>query len=135
GHATAIDTIERIAREESIACEFVRLNGYLFAAKDDPADELDREQKAAHGAGFTDVRKLEEGDLVGCTIAGPCLVFPRQARFHPVKYLNGLAAAFERLGGRIFTGCRVKDVQGSDPKKGTACRAQIDDGPDAVTAD
>src|SRR5687768_9680679 len=31
-HATAIDTIERIAREENIDCEFARLNGYLFPA-------------------------------------------------------------------------------------------------------
>lgn len=37
---------------------------------------------------------------------GPCLRFPRQARFHPLKYLAGLCGAIERMGGRIFCGNR-----------------------------
>jgi len=32
-HATAIDTIERIVREERIDCDFERVDGYLFSAR------------------------------------------------------------------------------------------------------
>jgi Rieske Fe-S protein len=41
----------------------------------------------------------------------------------------------ETKGVRIYTGCRVKDVQGTDEKNKQPARAQIDDGPAAVTAD
>src|ERR1700689_5545381 len=40
-----------------------------------------------------------------------------QARFQPIRYLAGLARAIKRLGGRVYTGKRVTDVQGTDPKK------------------
>jgi Rieske Fe-S protein len=37
--------------------------------------------------------------------------FPRQAEFHPLKYLDGLARAIVDLGGQIFTGTRVVAVE------------------------
>ena len=42
------------------------------------------------------------------------LRFPRQAQFHPLKYLNGLARVIVDLGGRIFTGTRVVAVEDGD---------------------
>lgn len=133
-HAAAIDTIERIASEEKIDCDFVRLDAYLFSLPNDPPDLLDREWEAAQRAGFKDVKKFDRIVLCGYE-TGPCLRFPRQARFQPLKYLTGLARAFEKRGGRIYTGCRVKDVKGADPEKNEPARAQIDDGPAAVLAD
>ena len=41
---------------------------------------------------------------------GRCLRFPRQARFHPLKYLDGLARAMERRGGRLRTGVAATSV-------------------------
>jgi glycine/D-amino acid oxidase-like deaminating enzyme/nitrite reductase/ring-hydroxylating ferredoxin subunit len=43
---------------------------------------------------------------------GPCLRFPDQGQFHPLKYLSGVAAAVERGGGRIFTGTHATRVSG-----------------------
>jgi glycine/D-amino acid oxidase-like deaminating enzyme len=43
---------------------------------------------------------------------GPCLRFPNQAQFHPLKYLAGLAAAIERAGGRIYTGTHATKIDG-----------------------
>jgi glycine/D-amino acid oxidase-like deaminating enzyme/nitrite reductase/ring-hydroxylating ferredoxin subunit len=134
GNAAGIDLIERVAREEGIDCDFARLDGYLFPLPDDPPDELDKELAAARRAGFTDAEKLDAVHLAGSTERGPCLRFPRQARFHPVKYLYGLAAALERRGGKIYTGCRVTNVNGADPKKGTPAEAEIDGGKVKVTA-
>src|SRR5450432_3961868 len=88
-HAKAIDTIEKIARDEKIECEFKRLDAFLFSLPSDPKDLLDKELAAAKRAGFSDAKK-SEGKL------GPCIRFPRQARFHPLKYLYGLEAAFKK---------------------------------------
>jgi glycine/D-amino acid oxidase-like deaminating enzyme/nitrite reductase/ring-hydroxylating ferredoxin subunit len=120
-HAFAIDTIERICREEKIECEFSRLNAYLTPVAGDPPDLLDKELAAAKRAGFADVEKIAGGGLD----TGPCLCFGRQARFHPMLYLIGIAKALKSKGGRIYTGRRVVDVQGTDPKKGTPARVKV----------
>jgi len=133
-HAAAIDRIEKIVSEEKIDCDFKRIDGYLFSIPSDPPDLLDRELEASIRAGFKDVKKFERIVLCGYE-TGPCLRFPRQARFQPLKYITALAKALEKRGGKIFTGCRVKDVQGADPDKKQPARAQIDDGPAAVLAD
>jgi glycine/D-amino acid oxidase-like deaminating enzyme/nitrite reductase/ring-hydroxylating ferredoxin subunit len=120
-HAKAIDTIESIARQEKIRCDFARLNAFLSATAADPPDLLDKELAAARRAGFADVEKMTSGGLYG----GACLRFGQQARFQPMLYLIGLAEAFKRLGGRIYTGRRVADVQGSDLKKRTPARIKL----------
>jgi glycine/D-amino acid oxidase-like deaminating enzyme/nitrite reductase/ring-hydroxylating ferredoxin subunit len=112
-HAAAIDTIERISRDEKIACEFKRLGAFLSPVPSDGPGLLDEELAAAKRAGFTDVEKISCGGLDH----GPCLRFGGQARFQPIRYLAGLARAIKRLGGRVYTGKRVTDVQGVDPKK------------------
>jgi glycine/D-amino acid oxidase-like deaminating enzyme/nitrite reductase/ring-hydroxylating ferredoxin subunit len=132
-HAAAIDMIESIARDQAIDCEFRRVNGYLFPAPNDAPDELDKELQAACRAGFKSVEKISSIQFGGAD-HGPCLRFPNQAEFHPLKYLYGLASALTRMGGKIYTGCRVKDVQGTQEKNKQPARAQIDDGPAAITA-
>jgi Rieske Fe-S protein len=46
---------------------------------------------------------------------GPCLRFPRQAQFHPLKYLTALVKAIRRDGGFVFTNTRAVEVQGGSP--------------------
>src|SRR5207253_3176859 len=60
---------------------------------------------------------------------GPCLRFPRQGQFHPLKYLRGLAGAFQRDGGLLYTGTHAKRIDG-----GTPARVQTSLGP-VITAD
>ncbi|MGH7244180.1 MAG: FAD-dependent oxidoreductase [Phycisphaerales bacterium] len=113
-HAAAIDLIEHICRTERIACDFERLDGYLFSSNPDNTASLNSECKAARRAGFTDVGLLDRAPVTGIQ-TGPCLRFPRQARFHPLKYLVGLAHALENLGVRIHCGKRVSDLSGDGP--------------------
>ena len=120
-HAAAIDTIERIALQENIDCEFARLNAYLSATATDLPDLLDKELAAAKRAGFADVEKIPSGGLNG----GPRLRFGNQARFHPLLYLVGLAEAVKRRGGKIYTGRRVIDVQGADPENKTPAMIKL----------
>lgn len=110
-HTAAIDRIEAIVAEEGIACDFERLDGYLFAPPDDSKELLERELQAAHRAGLTNVEQVERAPIEGFD-SGRCLRFPRQAQFHPLKYLAGLKRAIERGGGRIFTGTHAGKIAG-----------------------
>ncbi|MDQ6828835.1 MAG: FAD-dependent oxidoreductase [Gemmatimonadota bacterium] len=110
-HMASINRIEMIVREEKIDCEFERVDGYLFLKKDDSHETLERELEACHRAGISDVQLLTHAPLDAFD-TGPCLIFPRQAQFHPLKYLAALAKAIERNGGRIFTGTHVTSVTG-----------------------
>ncbi len=115
-HTAAIDRIEAIVREEQIACDFERLDGYLFLPPGETAEVLDRELDAAHRAGLTGVERLPHAPLTSFD-TGPCLRFPGQGQFHPLKYLAGLARAIERDGGRIFTGTHAESIEGGTPAR------------------
>ncbi len=41
-HTAAIELIENIVKEESIDCDFQRVNGYLFLAENDPVRNLEK---------------------------------------------------------------------------------------------
>lgn len=109
-HAAAIDTIEEIVNREHIECDFRRVNGYLFQGAGERAKSLDEEFGAAHRAGMFGIEMLPSAP--GGTLGfGRCARYPRQAEFHPLKYLAGLAKAIQRLGGRIHSDARVLDVK------------------------
>ena len=110
-HTRAIDEIERICTREKIDCEFERVSGYLFAGPDHDHEYLQRELKACHDAGLRNVDLLTESRSRLLTL-GPCLRFPGQARFHPGKYLRGLALAVQKLGGRIYVGTEATQIEG-----------------------
>jgi glycine/D-amino acid oxidase-like deaminating enzyme/nitrite reductase/ring-hydroxylating ferredoxin subunit len=113
-HTAAIDRIEKIVTQENIDCDFERLDGYLFLPPNESTDLLDREIEAAHRAGLTDVQRVDRAPLEDFD-TGPCLRFPRQGQFHPLKYLAGLASAIMRSGGRIFTGTHAAEIAGGSP--------------------
>ena len=112
-HRAAIDRIEAIAQLERIDCDFQRVSGYLFPAEGHGPREIDAELDAAKAAGVV-VQRLDAAPVRGF-YSGACLHFPRQGQFHPLKYLNGLAGAFTRLGGRLHTGTRATSVNGGTP--------------------
>ncbi len=107
-HAAAIDDIERIVREHGIACDFRRVDGFLFVGADGDPKILDDELAAARRAGLEPERLPRAPSTTFDT--GPCLRFPRQAQFHPIRYLAGLAEAVLALGGRIYSGAHARDV-------------------------
>lgn len=113
-HTQAIRAIEIIQAREGIECEFQRVDGYLFlGATTTPRSELEAELKAVHHAGLVDVNILEQAPHA-LFATGPCLHYPDQAQFHPLKYLEGLAQAVIRLGGQIFTHSEVVEVRGGN---------------------
>lgn len=112
-HAASIDQIERIVRTEKVECEFERLDGYLFVPPGDSTEILDREIEAAYRAGLTNVKLVERAPIQSYD-TGKALRFPRQAQFHPLKYLSGLVNAIERDGGRIYTNTHAGNIEGGD---------------------
>ncbi len=115
-HTAAIDRIEAICRAESIECDFRRLDGYLFTPPDQSTVILDKERQAARRAGLADVDIVPRGP-VSSFDTGPCLRFPRQGQFHPLKYFAGLAKAIQRLGGRIHSATHASRVEGGAPAR------------------
>src|SRR5450432_4301464 len=122
-HTAAIAQIESIVAEEKIDCDFERLDGYLFFAPQDSRRQFHKEWQAARRAGLR-VRKLKQSPFD--FEFGPCLHFPQQAQFHPLKYLAGLARAIKRLDGRLFAGTEVKEIKsGKTVKIGTKGRSIV----------
>src|SRR5215212_2733767 len=111
-HRAAIDRIETIVGDERIDCDFERVNGYLVALPRNQQRAWDKEIDAAQRAGFYDAEGHPRVPLPNATEVGPALEFPRQAMFHPRKYMIGLAKAFEAAGGRIYSGTRIAEVKG-----------------------
>jgi glycine/D-amino acid oxidase-like deaminating enzyme/nitrite reductase/ring-hydroxylating ferredoxin subunit len=110
-HTVAIDRIEAIVKVEGIDCEFERVDGYLFVPPGESKDILDRELEALHRAGLTEMELLPRAPL-DCFDTGSCIRFPRQAQFHPLKYLAGIARAITRDQGLIYTGTHASKIEG-----------------------
>ncbi|HEX2727576.1 MAG TPA: FAD-dependent oxidoreductase, partial [Beijerinckiaceae bacterium] len=114
--AAAVDRIEAIVASEAISCGFRRLDGYLFPAmgmsRSDGKAQRDRQYEAARKAQVAAER------ATGVPLKGfedaPVVRYPRQATFHPLKYLEGLVAAIKDRGGRLFADTAVTDVAEQD---------------------
>jgi glycine/D-amino acid oxidase-like deaminating enzyme/nitrite reductase/ring-hydroxylating ferredoxin subunit len=122
-HTAAVERIEEIARAEQIDCDFARVDGYLFVPPGDDPSIVDRELEAAHRAGLAGVERVNRAPL-DFFDTGPCLRFPRQAQFHPVRYMRGLAEAFERAGGQLFGQTHACRIEG-----GKSARVETSGGP------
>lgn len=126
-HAAAIDKIEEIVNAEKIDCDFERLNGYLFAPPGASTKELEREFGAIKRAGIP--IELVDRSPLDTFDTGPCLRFPRQGQFHPLRYLAALARLIEERGGKIYNGTRVKGVDAGPQNK-----VQTEEGPTVTAA-
>src|SRR4030095_9444483 len=122
-HTAAIDKVEEIVRREGIDCDFERLDGFLFAPPGEPADALDEELRATHRAGLGEVEKVSRVPGVSFE-TGPALRFPRQAQFHPLRYLKEIAKAILVRGGLIFERTHVRKIEG-----GSSAHVETADGP------
>ncbi len=110
-HTEAINMIEKICTNENIDCDFKRVDGYLFTGPEHDREYLQKEMIAAEKAGLKDLEILENVP-VNFFHSGACLRYPNQAQFHAIKYLNGLAEAVAKMGGKIFTRSEATQVVG-----------------------
>ena len=114
-HTAAIDLIESIIKEEKISCDFKRLDGFLFLDPTDRRESLNKELEATHRAGIATTEIVEKAPLESFN-SGPCIRFPHQAQFQPLKYLNGLQHSIIKNGGQIFTETHAQKVNADSIK-------------------
>src|SRR5215213_187683 len=97
----AIAQIDSIVSDLALDCDFAWVPGYLHAPigmpAGDAAGRMRAEAALAAELGF-DATFVDQVPFVG----GPGIRFENQARFHPRKYLAGLAKAIKDRGGMIF---------------------------------
>lgn len=110
--AAAVDRIEEIQKIEKIDCDFRRLEGYLFQGRDMPADTVDKEMDAVSEVG-AQVDRLMGVPFNGCE-KRHVLRYPRQATFHPLKYLAGVAKACEDSGVAFYADSPVESISEDD---------------------
>ncbi|MDQ3839703.1 MAG: FAD-dependent oxidoreductase [Thermoproteota archaeon] len=108
-HTAAINLIESIVKEENIDCDFERVDGFLFLDPTDRKESLDKELEATHRAGITTTEILEKAPLQSFN-TGPCIRFPNQAQFQPLKYLRGLYNSILKKEGQIFTKTHAQEI-------------------------
>ncbi|RWX19776.1 FAD-dependent oxidoreductase [Rhizobium hidalgonense] len=107
--SAAIDRIEAIQRTEGIACDFRRVDGFLFPSSEGQEADLKREFDAALQIGVAVERVT--GLPFAEFSATPALRYTSQATFHPLKYLRGLAAGIRARGGKLFCDTVVEAVE------------------------
>jgi glycine/D-amino acid oxidase-like deaminating enzyme/nitrite reductase/ring-hydroxylating ferredoxin subunit len=111
-HLGAIEQIEQIVKDEGIDCDFVRLDGYLFRSeKKSHLKELQKEFDVASEIGFEGIEMLDTVPLEFFPEPREAIRFPRQGQFHVLKYLNGVASAVLRDGGKIYSGSHAEEIK------------------------
>src|SRR5215211_2473900 len=108
-HTAAINRIESIVKEENIDCDFERLDGFLLLDPSDKKESLGKELDATHRAGINATEIVEKAPLQSFN-TGPCIRFPNQAQFQPLRYLRGLSQAIIKNEGQIYTETHAQEV-------------------------
>lgn len=116
-HTEAVKLIGEIVASEKIDCDFERVDGYLCADSESEHEILDHEYKTLSKLDITPVNRVERAPLENFD-TGPCLQFPDQAQFQPLKYLSGLASVLKARGVRIYTQSDILSVE--EDKTGVA---------------
>jgi len=106
----AINEIDETIRREQIDCDFAWTDGYVhtpFAGETErQVSDLREEAQAASSAGF-DAEFMES--IPG--LLRPGVRFAHQAKFHPLKYLQGVLACVPGDGSCVFERTEVKEVK------------------------
>lgn len=110
-HQAALRRVEQIVKDEEINCSLKKVSGYLFCPPEESADLLNRELKAIHRAGLSDVKFVDHAPIPGF-FTGTAIEFPNQIQLHPLQYLNGMVRSFVQAGGQIFTHTHVSEIHG-----------------------
>ena len=108
-HMAAIDWIENMVKENKINCHFKRVDGYLFLHPSDTKETLEKEYEATRRAGLLTEMRHSVPSIAGGR-GKWCVKFPKQAQFHILLYMKGLADAFIKLGGNIYTETKAENI-------------------------
>lgn len=108
-HMAAIEWIANTVKHHKINCHFKRVDGYLFLHPSDTMETLEKEYEATKRAGLI-TEMLDSIPSIASEKGKRCLKFADQAQFHILLYIKGLADAFIKMGGEIFTQTRAENI-------------------------
>ncbi len=111
----AVDTVQRIVRDESIACDFVRHGKLKLATKPAQLEALTRSAERLVADGVDgDVEILDaarvRAEVDSDRFVGG-LLYKRSGQMHMGRFAGGLAQAAERRGAQIRTGTCVQRLE------------------------
>ncbi|HJQ43236.1 MAG TPA: FAD-dependent oxidoreductase [Jatrophihabitantaceae bacterium] len=113
--AASLWGVERVAQfvaDEAIECDLERRPAYTYAATSGEREAVEDEAEVAAAAQLP-VTFVDAPDVPYPAFGAVHLA--DQLQLHPVRYVQGLAAAFVKAGGTIFESSRVMDVHEGDP--------------------
>ena len=122
GAKASIELIKQHIHEYNIHCLFKELPGYVFAEDEKQAKELEELVEGAKKAGVN-------ADFTNTTVVPipyqKIAVLENQAQFHPLKYLHGIAKAFEEAGGVLLQDCQMLHAEDNEVVEVVTTRGNI----------
>lgn len=109
----AIDKIEQIIKEEKIDCEFMRCPEFLYANDKREWKQIEEEAQLGQTLGF---------DI---DLKGDRAVIKNQAKFHPLKYADGLRQAAIKKGALFYENTKVIKIEGKVPVEVSTARHKV----------
>lgn len=111
----AVDTVERVVRDEAIDCDFMRHGKLKLATRPNQLAALQRSaERLIADRVDTDVEMLDaartHAEVQSERFHGG-LLYKRSGQMHMGRFAQGLAAAAERRGARIHTGTCVSRLE------------------------
>jgi glycine/D-amino acid oxidase-like deaminating enzyme len=111
----AVDTVQRIVREEAIDCGFVRNGKLKLATRPADLDALARSAERLIRDGVDDDVEVLDAARVKAEVASDSfvggLLYKRSGQMHMGRFAFGLAQAAERRGAQIRTGTCVQRLE------------------------
>jgi glycine/D-amino acid oxidase-like deaminating enzyme/nitrite reductase/ring-hydroxylating ferredoxin subunit len=117
-----VQRLAEIVADEQIDCQLERRSAYTYAAAESERAAVEREHDAAVAAGLS-VELVDSPDLSYRTYGAVRL--GDQLQFHPVRYLQGIAAGLERAGCYVFEQVRALTVSEGSPCRVTTTAGDV----------
>ena len=119
----ALNLIKQNIQAHNIECDFEEKEGYIFATEENQIKPLEDLVEATKKVGLP-IDFINDSVFPIPYLKLACI--RNQAQFHPVKYIHGLAKAFEEAGGVIITDCKVTNVEEGDIIKVKTSRGDVE---------
>lgn len=105
----AIYNIQKIIDMENINCDFKFQDAYVYTKDIDELQKIKDEVTAVKSIGFN-AEFVTSIPLPIKNVLG-AIKFPKQAQFHPRKYIAGLCKSILENNGQIFENSKVYDIE------------------------
>ena len=107
----AVNLISANVKQYNIDCGHTSVNGYIYAQDEKEEEELD---KILQGFLKVDIQAKYVKDIPVKIPFTKAIEIPKQAQFHPTRYVYSLVQEFLKLGGVLMENTMITDVENND---------------------